>query len=327
MVKIYDNQMQLSKNAVLWIERARRDYEAFKLIVWVRNNHGVLKKLVKSDAETYKYIKGGDPALLVYLLQQCVEKCVKSLAIASGRFKPEELKEDGHKSRKLLLKVWRTLIKAENRTNSSSVLPSILDLERLSEKDIWEVLGYIQNLRKEIMFTFNNVTLQLEYGDTLWFQFSVGKKHFEYVYAYDTSPSSIILEDGPPIHSGSTKLLDLALRFFVESSTRVTIAIDSVPIQGIIGNIYPEFSKRITLFSLLILAALTYRHEATSRYPNLPTIMKGTQGEIYFGCEDYTEKLAIVRHIDLVGELVGTTLSEVENMIEQITSILPDKQP
>jgi hypothetical protein len=69
------NTNKVSKNLVFaerWLNRAIKDFDAFK-------------RLVPFDRKTKKTVICQDPALAVYLLQQCVEKSVKAAAIASGQ--------------------------------------------------------------------------------------------------------------------------------------------------------------------------------------------------------------------------------------------------
>jgi len=104
-----------NEDAAIWIERSRKDYEAAKLL------------------------KAKDPALTIYLLQQCIEKSVKALAVASGKFDCAYLrKESKHDSRGLLIKLWQEL----RVSKSSSTLSAICDLAEPPQADLVEALQY-----------------------------------------------------------------------------------------------------------------------------------------------------------------------------------------
>ena len=99
---------QYSEDAALWIERSRKDYEAAKPL------------------------KTQDPALAIYLLQQCIEKSVKALAVASGEFDFAYIKREfKHNSKYLLMELWKKL----SASKSSSTLSSIFNLRDLTDPD------------------------------------------------------------------------------------------------------------------------------------------------------------------------------------------------
>lgn len=83
--------------ATRWFNRAVKDLNLFK-------------KIVRFDSKTNKLSRCSDPALAVYLLQQCVEKAVKAVAIASDQYEAKDFRFYSHNSLALILNLNIKLI-------------------------------------------------------------------------------------------------------------------------------------------------------------------------------------------------------------------------
>ena len=129
---------QYNEHAALWIERARNDYYAARML------------------------KSKDKALCIYLLGQCIEKSVKAIAVVSGKFTPERIKKDfGHNSWKLIKQIWKEL--EENK--SSSTLSSIFKLNYTTDEGLFETLQLV----KELQSLGLSVEAEMESGDVIKF--------------------------------------------------------------------------------------------------------------------------------------------------------------
>jgi len=264
-----------NEDVAIWIERFRKDYEAAKLL------------------------KAKDPALTIYLLQQCIEKSVKALAVASGKFSLIYIQKNfGHNSKQLLIGLWQKLGAGE----SSSTLSSICNLTNVTDPDLVEALQYTIALKRLSLFSS---PFKFEQNDTLRLSFRINGKEFNYLYQYNESPPSLILMETPLEKSGTKSLIDLTIQFSLDSGMKALVARNVPEKRKIKASLESQFSKDKLLFSLFLLAALTYHHEASTRYPGDNT-----------GCQDYTDNLPIVRHMGLLYEILDAVLPEVDYLLK-----------
>jgi hypothetical protein len=270
-----------NKDVAIWIERSRKDYEAAKLL------------------------RTKDPALAIYLLQQCIEKSVKALAVASGEFDSGYFKsESKHNSKRLLIGLWQKL----GASKSSSTLSSILNLPNVPDPDLIEALQYTIELKRLPLFSSFSSPFNFEQNDTLRLSLRINGKELEYLYQYSESPPSLILMETPLERSGTKSLIDLTIKFSLDSGMKALVA-PSVSEKGKIkASLESQFLKDKLLFTLFLLAALTYGHEASTRYPRYP-------GD-NIGCQDYTDNLPIVKHMGLLYEILDAVLSEVDYLLK-----------
>ena len=267
-----------NEDAAIWIERSRKDYEAAKLL------------------------KTKDPALAIYLLQQCIEKSVKALAIASGKFDCGYFKNNSkHDSKGLLKELWRKL----GVGKSSSTLSPILDLPDMPAPDLVEALQYTIGLKRLPLFSSR---FSFEQNDTLRLSLRINGKKLDYLYRYSESPPSLILEEPPLERSGTKSLIDLTIQFSLDSGIKALVAPSVSEKRRIKASLESQFLKDKLLFTLFFLAALTSGHEASTRYPRCP-------GD-NIGCQDYTDNLPIVKHMGLLHEILDAVLSEVDYLLE-----------
>jgi hypothetical protein len=264
-------------DVAIWIERSRKDYEAAKLL------------------------KTKDPALAIYLLQQCIEKSVKALAVASGKFNSSDFKKTKfrHNSKELLIELWQNLATGE----SSSTLTSICDLADPPEADLVEALQYTIELKHLPLFSspFN-----FEQNDTLRLSLRINGKKLVYLYQYSESPPSLVLIETRLESSETKSLIDLAVQLFLDSGMKVLVAPSGSERRKIKASLESQFLKDKLLFTLFLLAALTCGHEASTRYPRCPRDK--------IGCQHYTDDLPIVKHIGLLYEVLDTALPEVDSL-------------
>lgn len=267
-----------NEDAAIWIERSRKDYEAAKLL------------------------KTEDPALAIYLLQQCIEKSVKALAIASGSFDCEYLKSKSkHNSKRLLIELWQKLVGSKG----SSTLSSILDLPNVLGPDLIEALQYTIELKRLPLFSspFN-----FEQNDTLNLSLRINGRQLDYLYQYSESPPSLILVQMPLVRPGTKSLIDLAIKLSLDSGMKALVAPSVSEKRKIKASLESQFLKGKLFFTLFLVAALTDKHEASTRYPRCP-------GDT-IGCQDYANNLPIVQHMRLLYEILDTVLSDVDYLLE-----------
>lgn len=273
-----NTKKRCSEDAALWIERSRKDYEATGLL------------------------KTKDPALAIYLLQQCIEKSVKALAVASGKFDCAYLrKESKHDSAGLLIKLWQEL----GASKSSSALSSILNLLNVPDPDLIEALQYTIELKRLPLFSSH---FKFKQNDTLELSLRISGKELNYLYQYSESPPSLILMKMPLARSGTKSLIDLTIQFSLDSGVKALVASSVSGKRRIKASLESQFLKDKLLFTLFLLAALTYGHEASTRYPRCP-------GD-NIGYQDYTDNLPIVKHMGLLYEILDAILPEVDHLLE-----------
>jgi hypothetical protein len=263
------------EDVAIWMERSRKDYEAAKLL------------------------KARDPALAIYLLQQCIEKSVKALAVASGKFDSGYIKNEfKHNSKRLLIELWQNL----GASKSSSILSSIFNLPNVTDPDLIEALQYTIELKRLSLFSspFN-----FEQNDSLRLSLRINGKELDYLYQYSESPPSLILMETPLESIGTKSLIDLTMRFSLDSGMKALVAPSVSEKRKIKASLESQFSKDKLLFTLFLLAALTYAHEVSTRYP-------GDK----IGCQHYTDNLPIVKHIGLLYKILDTVLPEVDSLLK-----------
>jgi hypothetical protein len=266
-----------NQDAAIWIERSLNDCEAARLL------------------------KTKDPALAIYLLQQCIEKSVKALAVASGKFDSGHFKQKfKHDSKLLLIDLWQKL----DATKSSSTLSSILNLPDPTEAELIEALQYTIELKRLSLFPS---PFTFEQNDTLRLLLQIDGKDLVYLYQYSESPPSLSLKEPPLERSGTKSLIDLTIQFSLESGMKALVAPSVSGKRKIKASLESQFSKDKLLFTLFWLAALTCRYEASTRYPRCPGDNRG--------CQDYTDNLPIVKHMGLLYEILDAVLPEVDSLL------------
>ncbi len=258
-----------------------------------------LDRKVSQGLRSSKTVKTKDPALTIYLLQQCIEKSVKALAVASGKYSSGDIKRKfSHNSKQLLIELWQNLAASE----SGSTLSSICDLANVTDSDLVEALQYTIELKRLSLFPS---PFKFEQNDTLTLSLQINGKEFDYLYCYNDSPPSIILMKTPLERSGTQSLFELTIQFSLDSGIKALVAPSASEKKKIKASLESQFLKDRLLFSLFLLAALTYQHEASTRYP-------GDK----IGCQNYNDNLPIVKHMGLLYEILDAVLPEVDYLLK-----------
>lgn len=284
------------EDAAVWIERARKDYAAFKLLT----RFSLYKALVKLNRKLYKHTSSSDSALSVYLLQQCVEKTIKALAIASGEYKSEQIKRNfGHDSQKLLLDFWSKLQEIMYEPEHSPTLPSIIRLADISSEEVLVVLQFIERLHDQALSIISKLVFKP--GDILELSYRGSADGLRDWFTYVSGGRPAVPEEG--------NLTDVTFKAFLELRDVSGRAGNSSAAGKSKNILVRQFLGEWSLISLLILAAITFPHEDTSRYPN----------PFGRGCENYTDDSGIAKHINYLGYVFGMTLSYIDCVLEMVS--------
>ncbi len=268
--------------AVDWINRARKDREAINVL------------------------KLHDKALSIYLLQQCIEKMVKALSLHSGKFTPERLKQPyGHDSKRLLVDLWGKIQNGKTKHASDGLLSSIFNLQCYSCEDMLATLEFVIEFQKSIKPSIQQISVHLEQNDTLSLVPHVNGKKYQYLFTYDQSNSGFTLIESPSGES-TNELLNLTLKFILDSGIS-SIQLHTSSENDNKDDLRQILDERFLYFSVFFLAALTFSHENTSRYPR-------EQGRP-IGCQDYNDDLPVIKNIDLLNNICDTCLTQIEKII------------
>ena len=95
------------------------------------------------------------------------------------------------------------------------------------------------------------------------------------------------------------------MELFLDSGMKALVARSVSGKRALKVSLENQFSKDKLLFSLFLLAALTYKHEASTRYP----------GD-NIGCQHYIDNLPIVKHMGLLYEILDAVLPEVDYLLK-----------
>lgn len=312
-----------------WLRRSRKDFDAFK-------------KLVPFNKDTYRVVRCSDPALAVYLLQQSIEKVVKAVVIASGRYSPTVIKRHfGHKSFDLVLDFYSKMISHIRELGISELYESFGvtvddakkklglkisydELAKLPPDKVLVYLDLVQGIRKGLLETLRNV----------W------------------GPRSKIKIKTEDLKLGSAEeVLDSFSKIWTTDLGMKPLTEEQLKAASFIPKLAEEFgfdlgagdkvSKNITIsrstqdwlglwslgVALVILTALTVAHEESSRYPFLPGESKGATTTIKLSCEDYSENFGVVKHMGYLGYTTGLVLDDMKGMPEPIANFFELKRP
>lgn len=325
--------------AHVWLRRARLDFVAFEHLFPKQVTHGGVNR--PSDA-----------ALGVYLLQQAIEKAIKAVIIASGRFTEEKIRRRyGHKSLLLFLDFYLVLLKDGQFSQffdeySSSIIglsSSGEAVERMEtiirwlkgekeenwELEFWEQLTYespegvysaMSKLEKDRQSMLQRVRGVVPRGvrlnlENINARGGALEDNLSLMIA-DALCNSGLKPDEKASISGYLRAF-IPVRGaddFEESNTQL-------PKRVIIRR--RLFEERVlatwAMGSLLILAGLTFPHENSTRYPAPIDVMKTGPTSIHrLGFESYTEELGIVKHVAYVRRVAKMTLTDMQQMLGPI---------
>ncbi len=322
-VRIADVNRHWLENAKYWVRRANKDLVAFK-------------KFVPFNRQTYKNIRCSDPALAVYLLQQSIEKAVKAVVIASGQYTPTAIRRTfSHNSYDLLLDFYlRVLskvrdlglddlytllsgigvIQAEEKISDARRVSECKELAKASSGFVERLLVIAENIRNDTILK----TLKDVFGPHSKVRTQEQNKLFETVEDILEIFNRIWTRDLkqlPPTASQlaiASNVTELFARLF-------QIPNDEKPTEPITVNRHTETWLSIwSLMSLIIVAALTFPHESSSRYPRLPQVMERDTSTEELDCDDYDQELGIVKHIGHLGYVTQLILNDMDKMLDDV---------
>lgn len=327
-----------------WLHRARKDYDAFK-------------KLTPYSSQTYKSACSSDSALAVYLLQQSIEKVVKAAALASGKYSPTRIRKGfSHNSLALLLdfclkvfshlrklditwalalfgftiedaekklrKVKREALRKEDAQKMG--LPYVEQFAKASPDEILVALTLVQFIRDGIVLkTVREVwgphsKIKLKSADI-----NIGSAE-EIINSFQTIWTTKF--GRPPLTDDELTKISLIPK--LAESLGIRIKGEDEPDSTItLSRNTKEYLGMWSIVALLILAAYTFPHESSSRYPSLRTKNKQATNIKELGCEDYTGELGIVKHIGYFGYMTGLVLDDMKSMLGPIRSFFAIKNP
>ena len=332
------------QSARSWLRRARLDYKGFA-------------KLVGPQFVQLGKNRPDDPALSVYLLQQSVEKALKAVAVASGRFRENQLRQDyGHRSLELYLDLL-TMILDTSFAGMVAMMPGFTSsstdctrdkVARIKRNigrspagetpDWWR--GYA-NLTPDDVFQTTNMLVAVR-GKLIGTLHKAvkGRSRIPMAkierYVNSATPENL-KEMLSPVFRGqipSEANIELTRQLFkkgtgAEFHEILRGAFD----QGggrsaMLGEMRREQLDQVILSAwalggLLWLAALTFPHESSTRYPDYDQLGKRTG----LNCESYDDSLGVVRHLWSVARLAELVLNDMEPCLESIGFSLSGSTP
>lgn len=322
------------KQANRWFNRAQKDFNAFKLLVPFGKN-------------TRKPVRCSDPALAVYLLQQSVEKASKAIAAATGKYPYRRLKQHGHNSLVILLDFLISILdamagrapiravfemfgldarnglsKIANLKSKASKEPRDREKGELlyreqyiaaSSSQIDGILDFLLLIRdkaflgalKSVFGPHSKVVLDQH-------QFSTATKE-DFV-------SSVLTEAGRTLNLPQLSEYQLkSLASFVETFEPDGLSHEDMTGKTIIRRDANEQLGQWSVIALVCLAALSFPHESTSRYPG-PDRKQTLQPA---GCEDYDTELGIVGRLGRMGYVTSLAIDELKPQLKAIAAFFP----
>lgn len=324
------------ENAYKWFHRAQKDFNAFR-------------QLVPFDKNSLKTVRCSDPALAVYLLQQSIEKATKSVAAATGKYPYGRLKSHGHNSLVVLLDFYQEILNAmANKVEGLRIIGEGFGL------NVKNGLGKIENLKAEAKKTPKDrrkdeilyreqyaVASAAEIDKILDMLLLLREQGFVGALKSIFGPHGKVLLDGQGLNTGtpgdfvSSVLEEAGKKLKIPQLSEDQLKSMSALVEVLAPNGFSDEDKteknivirrdteqqlgQWSLISLLYLAAFTFPHESTSRYPG-PHKKKTLEPA---GCEDYDENLGIVNRLGRMGYVTMLAMDELKPELETIAAFLP----
>jgi hypothetical protein len=315
-----------------WLTRARQDFNVFK-------------KLVTFDKKTQRIVRCSDPAMAVGLLQQSIEKASKAIAAASGLYSYKRLRKFSHNSLVVILDFFVKTISSMLSTmelepmfaafglDAAGDLNRVRELKGKAKKTIKDkqagetlyreefaamspeavngVLDLLLLIRNKaylgtlssVFGPHGNVRISAEAIDT-------DSKNEEIV---DSLLSALQVKLNIPDLSEEQKKPLVTLVEIIKSGDYDLSDVKSGDKATKVGRDTDEWLGQWAMVSLMFLAAITFPHQNTSRYP----MPKNITSEL--GCEDYNEKLGIVNKLGKLGYVTELAITEIKPQLEAIT--------
>lgn len=301
-----------------WLARARQDFNTFK-------------KLVPFDKKTQRTVRCSDPALAVYLLQQSIEKAVKAVAAASGQYSPSKLRRFTHNSLVLLLDFYANTLAPRLLNmgfgpfldalglNTAADLEKMAELKRKVRSDEFaflppEPIDRLAKLLLEIREAFLQ-SLRYIFSPGTKIQIDTKSLKMDSPEAFvDSLLAQMRAKSNMPGLTDEQKQALIAW-YRAKSSIQPAVA-QSQSAQETIEVTRPteEWLGQWAMIALYLLAAITFPHHATSRYPLPKSRERG------LGCGDYNEQLGIVNRLGQLGRVTELALHDIRPQLEIVAT-------
>lgn len=316
-----------------WFVRAQRDFNAFKM-------------LVKFNRDSHDAVPCKDPALAVYLLQQSIEKAAKAVAAATGKYSYSRLKSHGHNSLVMLLDFYQEIL---NMMVSGEGIGAVFEAFGL---DVGNGVDKVSSLKMaaakkpkdrqkgEVLYSEQFATASADEIDgILDFLLLLRNDAFLGALKKIFGPHSRVTINGEGLDTRTSE--DLVASFSREAGKQLNFPeLSQVQLKAMSklldilahGPLEQEHvaGKRFTvtrdttgqlgqwsLIALIFLAAFTFPHESTSRYPG-PRRKKATYAPL--GCEDYNQSRGLVNRFGRLGYVTMLVLNELKPELEVVSA-------
>lgn len=331
-------------NARSLLRRARQDFGVFRRIA----GPGYLR-----------YGKGhpNDPALAVYLLQQCVEKTVKSVAVASGRFTMEDFKSKySHDSLALYCDFFLCV--------SMTPMASAIDFVATETKQPVASVGDFQARLRQIK-QYTDRRHRDPRDPDWWHEFATAPpESVRLAMDYLITTRHNVLKFSHTLLKGTLRfdadqiaayMDDPTAERFMSASSRAfrelpdekriesAMSLMSLLSPAATGKGFRDYLRQLAATgggpevqilkrgptidkgllgawasgALMFLAAYTFPHEATCRYPE-DVAAKGSSKTKLLDCESYSDELGVVKWLNKVAKVTELVVQDIEDGMESV---------
>jgi hypothetical protein len=318
------------EEAMVWLKAARTNYIDYK-------------KLVRVDWLPFISKVPDNPQDAINLLQQCVEKILKALALASGTYNYEQLMNYRHDSLRLCIDMFIRLIEMPLAQVFLDALQG--RIFRQYEAEIYEYNEAIRRLtelkEKSKLESATKEMNELAYKFAILPRESIGSLVNSQIKAIRHAKVGAFLLRLIPMRllkrSGrnSSKVYSEAINSLNRHGFLLSDRIDAFSKNEGIASLlntrteeqrlslikhFGDLLVYATVFmALFTLAAITYTHAVSPRYPANPIDLRG--GKRKLGSESYTKALGLARSLISVGKLTSVVLKESEREAAFIADI------
>jgi len=317
--------------SLLWLKRAQRDFNAYK-------------KLVPGHKDDLKNVRCSDPALALYLLQQSIEKASKSVIVATGLYDYKDIINFKHNSFEVLLDFYKTTLSIFKNNSFALALFTDISGRNIAQgsQKIDDVLSKCKikpskSNPSEITISEQSATIAADDVDTL-LDYLIIIRTQGYIGALSKlfKPHGKIqivdnkLDFTSPANFSSSLLDQFCEQLNVsdlpkEAVEKISNAVEYLFLNSKLvathkqrhiikrADIERQTLGQWSLLALLFLAALTYPHEATTRYPGPPKKDKRLQG-----FEDYDMGMGIIMRLGRLGHVASLAIRDLKPELEAI---------
>jgi hypothetical protein len=287
-----------------------------------------------------------DPALAIYILQQVVEKVMKALAIASGKYSYHQIIGFNHNSLALFADFYLKFIETTRTNNVASLFVAFglnIDdeekkLRELHEKAIEKYSNYgeipyikqfatlpteqIDKMIDLIDITKHKIILKTVnevWGSQNEITINVEEIHVDTTEAF---ADSIFKTVGSKLNMPITKDSKNAIMAYLEVLKNVGIkpSKEGITEKSIrISRNTESYTSMLAMLALLNLASLTFPHQNSCRYPKEPSNVTTQEQNTGLGCEDYIYSLGIVNRLARLGHVTEQMLVEIKPQLENVS--------